>query len=326
MKKTLTVNLGGTVFHIDEDAYRLLDNYLNNLKSYFQRQEGAEEIVNDIEIRICELFLEKIRNGQQVITIGDVEEVIARVGKPEDFADAADEASEEKSESKSNKAYESASGGATYMKVKRRLFRNIDNKLIGGVCSGIAAYFDFSVAAVRIVALILLLFGPVTFILSSVGCSVFFIYIVCWIVIPPARTAADKLAMHGEEINIENIGKTVTDGFEKASKKVNDYVKSDKPRSFFERLGEVLGTIIKVLAKAILILIAIVLSPVVFVLAIIFVVMLVVGISFLVGGGTALMGLPWNDFISFGPFIPALAVVATIASIAVLALPMACIV
>ena len=77
MKKTLTVNLGGTVFHIDEDAYRLLDNYLCNLKLHFRKQEGAEEIVDDIEARISELFLEKLNAGSQVITLADVEEVIA---------------------------------------------------------------------------------------------------------------------------------------------------------------------------------------------------------------------------------------------------------
>ena len=68
MKKTLTVNLGGTVFHIDEDAYRLLDNYLCNLRLHFRKQEGAEEIVNDIENRISELFAEKLSAGSQVIT------------------------------------------------------------------------------------------------------------------------------------------------------------------------------------------------------------------------------------------------------------------
>ena len=79
MKKTLTINLGGIVYHIDDDAYRLLDNYLSNLKHYFRKQEGAEEIVNDIEMRIAELFAEKVTEGKQVITVSDVEEIIARV-------------------------------------------------------------------------------------------------------------------------------------------------------------------------------------------------------------------------------------------------------
>ena len=82
MKKTLTVNLGGTVFHIDEDAYRLLDNYLSNLKIHFRKEAGADEIIDDIERRISELFTEKLVAGSQVITIAYVEEVIARMGKP----------------------------------------------------------------------------------------------------------------------------------------------------------------------------------------------------------------------------------------------------
>ena len=88
MKKTLTVNLGGTVFNIDDDAYRLLDNYLSNLKIHFRKEAGADEIVDDIERRISELFAEKLSAGSQVITIADVEEVIARMGKPEDIAKA----------------------------------------------------------------------------------------------------------------------------------------------------------------------------------------------------------------------------------------------
>ena len=85
MKKTLTVNLGGTVYHIDEDAYKLLDTYLSNLRIHFCREEGAEEIVHDMELRISELFTDRLRDGKQVITIEDVEEIIAQMGKPEDL-------------------------------------------------------------------------------------------------------------------------------------------------------------------------------------------------------------------------------------------------
>ena len=85
MKKTLTVNLGGTVYHIDEDAYVLLDNYLNNLKYHFRSETDADEIVRDMENRIAELFSEYISHGQQVITIENVEEVIARMGRPEEI-------------------------------------------------------------------------------------------------------------------------------------------------------------------------------------------------------------------------------------------------
>ncbi len=94
MKKTLTVNLGGTVFHIDEDAYHLLDKYLANLKVHFRKEVGAEEIVKDMELRISELFTEKVNSGVQVITVEYVEEVIKRMGKPEELSD--EEVKEEK--------------------------------------------------------------------------------------------------------------------------------------------------------------------------------------------------------------------------------------
>ena len=87
MKKTLTVNLGGTVYHIDEDAYVLLDNYLKNLHYHFRQREGAEEIVRDMEARIAELFDEYLRQGLKVITIHEAETVIARMGKPEELGD-----------------------------------------------------------------------------------------------------------------------------------------------------------------------------------------------------------------------------------------------
>ena len=121
MKKTLTINLGGTVYHIDEDAYHLLDNYLTNLRIHFCREEGAEEIVHDIELRISELFTDRLNEGKQVITIEDVEEIIARMGKPEDLSD---EESGEASGSEKQK-------GTTM----RRLFRDPDNKVLGGVAS-----------------------------------------------------------------------------------------------------------------------------------------------------------------------------------------------
>ena len=142
MKKTLTINLGGIVYHIDDDAYRLLDNYLSNLKHYFRKQEGAEEIVNDIEMRIAELFAEKVTEGKQVITVSDVEEIIARVGKPEDFGIA----DEDMDSQKRTEQTSSANQGSTQTAAQRRWFRDPDNKLLGGVAARlgyhISAYID----------------------------------------------------------------------------------------------------------------------------------------------------------------------------------------
>ena len=229
MKKTLTVNLGGTVYHIDEDAYVLLDNYLNNLKYHFRTEPDADEIVRDMENRIAELFSEYISHGQQVITIENVEEVIARMGKPEEIN------SESDSSTNVDDSYRASDNGES---PKRRLFRNPDDKVLGGVVSGLAAYFGWDVAWTRIVVLVcgIFLHG---FILA---------YIIAWIIIPMARTATEKLQMKGEPVNMENIGKTVTDGFEK----MNEYVHSDKPRSFVEKLGNIFFSVLGFIVKCFL--------------------------------------------------------------------------
>lgn len=129
MKKTLTVNLGGTVFNIDDDAYRLLDNYLSNLKMHFRKEAGADEIVDDIERRISELFAEKLSAGLKVITIFDVEEVITRMGKPEDM-ETGEESTGSASGSANAGSY-SRSANTAYGSTHRRLYRNPDDKMLG---------------------------------------------------------------------------------------------------------------------------------------------------------------------------------------------------
>lgn len=236
MKKTLTVNLGGTVYHIDEDAYNLLDNYLNNLRYHFRKEEGADEIVRDMETRIAELFDEYLRTGLQVITIEQVEAVIARMGNPEDLNTNDDE------EKKETEQHAYSNGPA------RRLFRNPDDRILGGVLSGLSAYFGWDVTWIRIGALV-------------VGCFVhglILAYLIAWIIIPLAKTATEKLQMRGEPINMENIGRTVTEGFDK----VNDYVHSEKPRSFLHQLGNVIVKIAGFIIKFVLVLLAICLTPV----------------------------------------------------------------
>ena len=242
MKKTLTINLGGTVYHIDEDAYHLLDNYLANLRIHFHREEGAEEIVHDMELRISELFTDRLNEGKQVITIEDVEEIIARMGKPEDISGE---------ENEETFGPERQKGTAA-----RRLFRNPDNKVLGGVASGLAAYMGWDVTAVRIILLIFAFFVR----------GMILVYIIAWIIIPTARTAPEKLAMKGIAINVENIGKTVTDGFEK----VNNYVRSDRPRSILQKIGEGIVAVAGFLIKFLLVFIAICCAPVLFVLLIVF--------------------------------------------------------
>lgn len=298
MKKTLTVNLGGTVFHIDEDAYRLLDNYLSNLKIHFRKEAGADEIIDDIERRISELFAEKLTAGSQVITITDVEEVIARMGKPEDMEAENDS--------------EPSVGNATRTTIHRRLYRNPDDKLLGGVISGMAGYLGWDVTLLRLLLLVVLICGVGTLIP---------VYIVCWLVIPEARTAAEKLSMRGEAVTVENIGKTVTDGFEKVANGVNDYMKSDKPRTFLQKLGDALVMVAGWFFKICLVIFAIICSPLLFVFGVVFVALLFVAVMVAIGGGAALISMfPTFDVIL--PTSPLSAIVMYIAGILLVGIPL----
>ena len=298
MKKTLTVNLGGTVFHIDEDAYRLLDNYLSNLKIHFRKEAGADEIIDDIERRISELFAEKLTAGSQVITITDVEEVIARMGKPEDMEAENDS--------------EPSIGNATRTTIHRRLYRNPDDKLLGGVISGMAAYWGWDVTLLRLLLLVVLICGVGTLIP---------VYIVCWLVIPEARTAAEKLSMRGEAVTVENIGKTVTDGFEKVANGVNDYMKSDKPRTFLQKLGDALVMVAGWFFKICLVIFAIICSPLLFVFGVVFVALLFAAVMVAIGGGAALISMfPTFDVIL--PTSPLSAIVMYIAGILLVGIPL----
>ncbi|MDO4756248.1 MAG: PspC domain-containing protein [Parabacteroides sp.] len=281
MKKTLTVNLGGTVFHIDEDAYQLLEKYLSNLRIHFRKEEGSDEIMNDFELRISELFNERIRLGYEVITIEHVEEVIKRMGKPEELF----ENEEIQEESNTQNASTKENGD------KKRLMRDPDNKLLGGVAGGIAAYMGWDTTGVRL-AMILLLFVPYA--------PIVIIYVILWLIMPMARTAEDKLIMRGESVTLENIGKTVTDGFEKVSDNVNDYISSEKPRNFLQKLADLFVNVVGFILKFLVILISVLLLPPLLLVAF---VLVVVTFALLLGGTNVLYELsPFGaDFIAGAP-------------------------
>ncbi|MCF2575088.1 PspC domain-containing protein [Phocaeicola barnesiae] len=239
MKKTLTINLGGTVYHIDEDAYILLDNYLNNLRYHFRKSEGAEEIVRDMEARIAELFDEYLHQGHQVVTIEEVEAVIARMGKPEELNDGTEEGEATAGQT---------AGPDPSEEVTRRLFRDPDDRILGGVASGWAAYLGLDATWIRIILILIGLFFH----------GIIFLYLICWIVMPLAHTATEKLQMRGKPVNVENIGKTVTDGFEH----VNESIRSEKTQSFLHQLAGGLTRFIGGLLKILLIIVAVCLVPV----------------------------------------------------------------
>ena len=181
MKKTISINLAGLFFHIDEDAYNQLQNYLAAVKRSMQNEQGTSEIIADIEARIAELFSERISSSQQVITSKIVEDIINIMGQPEDY-NIDDENHNNTTDEHTNNT-------------NKRLFRDKENAFVGGVSAGLGHYFGIEALWVRLIW-ILLVFGLGTGVL---------LYVILWCLIPAANTTAEKLSMMGKPINITNI-------------------------------------------------------------------------------------------------------------------------
>lgn len=209
MNKTFTINLNGSVYHINDDAYDALSEYLNNLKQYFSQEEGSQEIMEDIEARIGELFTERMRYGMQVIGLADVNDVIAVMGHPEEIAsedttqEASANATAAEAEAETKKETQTETATAAPRSCPKRLFRDPDDKIIAGVCSGLGAYFNVDPWVFRGLFILAFLLG--------FGAPVL-IYVVLWIVIPEATSVAQKLQMRGEEANVENIRQAINEG------------------------------------------------------------------------------------------------------------------
>jgi phage shock protein C len=191
MHKTISLNLGGTVFHAEEPAFDLLSGYLTRIRSHFRNQEGGEEIIQDIEARLAELFSEHLQtSGTQAITETIVQTVLSEMGNPEDFTEGA----EEKFTAHSNR-------DSFIPKGNRKLFRDPDDRILGGVCGGVGAYLGLDSVWVRLLFAILF-FG------FGTG---FFVYLLLWIIIPAAKTTAEKLQMRGDPVNLDSINRFIRD-------------------------------------------------------------------------------------------------------------------
>ena len=201
MNKTININLGGFFFHIDEIAYQKLRKYLTSIsKSLSDDSQGKNEIIADIEARISELLTEKITDSRQVVSEGNIEDIIVIMGQPEDYS----EAEEPYSETTFSQTKNNISG--------KKLFRDGDDKFLGGVASGIAHYFDVDTIWIRL-GLLALFF--------SAGFGIL-IYILLWILLPEAKTTAEKLQMEGEAVNIDNIEKKIREEFTNVSESVKN--------------------------------------------------------------------------------------------------------
>src|ERR1035437_860051 len=209
MNRTITMNLSGIIFHIEEDAYDMLNKYLSTIKGYFKDSDGRDEIMSDIESRIAEMLQEKVSKTKQAVLMIDVDSVIAVMGKPEDFAGESETTGENKSKqstSNENKTY-------TGNNARKRVFRDPDDKILGGVCSGVASYFDFDPIWLRAAF-------AISFFVFGTG---LLLYIILCIIIPKAKTTAEKLEMRGEKVDVNNIGKAVNEEFEDFKKRMKDF-------------------------------------------------------------------------------------------------------
>ena len=262
------MNLGGYFFHIDEDAYQKLTRYFDAIRRSLS-DEARDEIMSDIESRISELFSDKLQNNKQVLSLSDVDDVIAIMGQPEDYKIEGEETG--------NKTYSGT--GRT-----KKLYRDKDTGIVAGVCSGLGHYFGIDPVWIRIILVLLVFAGFGTGILA---------YVILWAVTPEAVTTSEKLEMTGEPITISNIEKKVKEEFDGVSDKIKNadygqmgaHVKTGAQK-VGSSLGDIIISIMKVFAKVVG----------VFIVMISTVTIVSLLISLFTLGSTSYLDVPWIDY------------------------------
>lgn len=239
MKKTLNINLGGIAFIIDENAYEILHSYFESLRMRFSNEQERDEILQDIEARVAELLEQSMASRKMVVNIEDVEKVIQTLGRPEDIA--GEETTETVYEPTKD---QSSQQKPTSGKVAKRLFRDPDDKRVGGVIAGLCHYFGINDPTWARLAVVLLCF-------VSFG-TVLLMYFLLLIVIPEAKTAAEKLQMKGEPVNISTIEKEVKEAAMRAGDSLQNMVGN---QTFLQKLVHLFATVVKGMLKIALFLI-----------------------------------------------------------------------
>lgn len=277
MNKTVNINLGGMFFHIDEDAYQKLTRYFDAIKRSLSNSSGHDEIIKDIEMRVSELLTDKQKSDKHVIGLKDVDEVIAVMGQPEDYIIEDDLKEAQTNNNASNRR-------------SKKLYRDKEKGMIGGVASGLGHYFGIDAVWIRIVLILLVFAGFGTGILA---------YIILWVVTPEAITTSEKLEMTGEPVNISNIEKKVREEFESVSGKLKnvDYDKyGNQIKTGASKLGNSFGdfimSVFKVFAKFLGIILII--SG--------FAVLISLFIAVFTLGSSSFIDVPWQGFIEAGNF------------------------
>jgi phage shock protein PspC (stress-responsive transcriptional regulator) len=245
MKKTIRVNLGGLQFTFDEDAYQMMSDYLSSLEIALKdKDDDSAELVNDIEGRCAEILSDKYDRNSYIITIDDIRQLIERMGEPEEIIDIDNSSESNEKETSAPPAPPTEQEQSA----KRRLYRSSTDKILGGVCGGIAAYFNIDPTWVRIGFVLLALLS------SSI---VFWGYIIMWIILPLASTPIQKLQQKGKSLSIKNIGQTVNESFSSDESPYYEKLNTENNQNESKK-----DSILSVIGKVILIILAIILSPV----------------------------------------------------------------
>lgn len=376
MKKNISINIGGIIFHIEEDGYDKLKNYLDSVNKYFSSFEDSKEIIEDIEGRIAEIFLSKLDEGKQIITKEDVNDLIATMGTTKDFEASIENEPEAKTEEepaaeeepkqeapkseyeKAKRLYRDnkrkviggvASGIANYFgmdpiwvrllmlaflfniffwglsgftflayiilwiavpasdkldddKAIKKLFRSTDDRVLGGVSSGIASYFGVDVVVIRVVFVISIFLG---------GAGLL-VYLILWIITPEAKSITEKMQMQGEPVTISNIEENVKKSLNVKEGEENVFVKIllfpfRLIAIVFKALGDILGPLLKFGVEALRIAVGVFLVFLGFVLMICFTISLAV----LLGVGGAM-----ETWVHFGDF-PARELFSSMSTVAI---------
>jgi len=275
MNKTVNINLGGMFFHIDEEAYQKLTRYFDAIKRSLTNSSGQDEIIKDIEMRISELLTEKQKSDKHVVSLKDVDEVIAVMGQPEDYRIDNEETANLTPNFYSTKT--------------KKLYRDTENGMIGGVLAGLGHYFGIDRVWLRVFLLILIFAWGTGFLA----------YIILWIVMPAATTTTEKLEMTGEPVTISNIEKKVREEFENVSEKfknANYDEMGNRVKTGAEKIGSSFGNfIIAVLRVFSKILGVVLIIAGLFTLAALFIAVFTLGSS-------SVIDVPWQGFIEAGNF------------------------
>lgn len=311
MNKNISINISGIIFHIEEDGYDLLKNYLDSVHSYFASFDGSDEIIADIEARAAELFMTKLKTDKQIITAEDVQTLIKTLGSIKDFQALEEEGAGSASESKNQESGQStsyqtaqspkklqrdmkrkmlggvAAGLANYLGFEplwmrivfilmffasgfgllvyavlwiavpgsydleedaklKKLYRNPDKKVLAGVASGLAAYFNTDLAVIRILFVVTTFFGGLGLIT----------YLIFWIITPEANTITEKMKMQGEPVTLSNIENRVKKEFNAIDREESAFMKIllfpfRAIAAIFNFLGKILGPLFTFIGEAI---------------------------------------------------------------------------